>query len=498
MDQQSSFRQQPNAQQKFRLRGITAFGTFIMAVLALVWVLQTHNQAVAPPEVSLDISQNSAQPGEVVTYTVSISNADPDQPFNLYMELPDGVGLYFVDGSLRVTEGDMGGASINGYSGSSLLEIEEIAAEGPITEFEIDMYIPNELGLYGDQYLPELSFEYGDVFTVVNSNSSEVGLLIDFPLFTLDKTRISGEVTPGGSLEYAITIANPNDGVVYDASTRFLEFADLVSESGATIDLASISIDGTDQHGQFIVNGPALDIDSIKVLPGNTVNITYTVILPKPLNDPANYQNAVDVGIPGTNVAQVRVVSASSFPVELSDFVGEWAGSQATLAWTTASENENQGFEVEHSLDDINYSVLGFVEGKGTTQSSQQYRFQTAPMESGNHIFRLRQIDISGGYSYSPRIRMQLGMPDVFGLKLGPNPFVDKVQLHLEVDQPQAVTLTVFDQKGAQILQQQTGQLAAQQLQTIELDLGSVSSGLYLLKVQGVDFQTIRRLVRNP
>lgn len=470
-----------------------------MALMVMVWVMRSPTEsALSTPQVSLDISQNSAQPGEIVTYTITIEGSDPDQPFSLYMELDNTAGLYFNDASLRVTVGDLDGAFINGYSSTNLLEIEDIASEDAQIEIEIDVYIPDDLALYQGEYLPELSYEIGDKLTVISLNAAEVGLLVDFPIYTIEKNRVSGELSPGGEIEYLVTITNPNTGASYNQFSYYLEFTDVVSEANATINPTSIEIDGTSKYGQFDVTGPQLYIDSIEVLPGNSIDIIYTVDLPKPLNDASSYQNTATVEIPNTLVTRSTVLQGSAFPVELSSFEGEWANQQAMLKWTTASELNNQGFEVEHSTDDINFSKLGFVEGNGTSQQSHTYTFQTPKMDEGMHTFRLRQIDISGAYSYSSRLQMSFGLPDRYQLSVSPNPFQDRVQLDLQVSEAQPVWVTVLDQRGAMVMQQQLGSLPAGQLVPISLDLGSLANGLYLLKVQGTDFQTIRRIVRNP
>ncbi|MEO1450906.1 MAG: T9SS type A sorting domain-containing protein, partial [Bacteroidota bacterium] len=223
----------------------------------------------------------------------------------------------------------------------------------------------------------------------------------------------------------------------------------------------------------------------------------YTVSLPKTMTDISGFQNVVTVEIPNTNVSSSRVSQGGAFPVELSGFRGEWNENMAQLSWATASELNNQGFEVEHSLDDVNYEVLGFVEGKGTTQSPQTYTFETRPLQEGRHIFRLRQIDISGGYAFSPRVKMDLGLPEPFKLAVGPNPFEDRVQVKLEVAETQRVKLSVFDQRGVLIRDQYVRTIEAGSQHTVDFEMQGLAAGMYLLKVQGHDFQTVRRLIRK-
>jgi hypothetical protein len=86
----------------------------------------------------------------------------------------------------------------------------------------------------------------------------------------------------------------------------------------------------------------------------------------------------------------------SSLPVELSMFRGE----EQYLLWTTQSETQNKGWEVERSIDGKAWTNIGFVEGFGNSSQKLDYHFELK--EFGKYYYKLKQIDFDGHFEYSP------------------------------------------------------------------------------------------------
>jgi hypothetical protein len=111
-------------------------------------------------------------------------------------------------------------------------------------------------------------------------------------------------------------------------------------------------------------------------------------------------------------------------PVELTSFTAVALNGTVTLEWTTATEVNNKGFDVERSSDNQNFSVIGFVNGFGTTTEGKSYSFSDAGLAEGKYFYRLRQIDYNGDFEYSPVIEADVTAPSVFLLSQNyPNPF---------------------------------------------------------------------------
>jgi hypothetical protein len=79
------------------------------------------------------------------------------------------------------------------------------------------------------------------------------------------------------------------------------------------------------------------------------------------------------------------------------------------LDWSTATEKNNRGFEVQHSLDGIRFENVGFVQGNGTTQQQHRYQFTHKNLASGTHYYRLRQVDNDGNAEFSVVRNLNIG-----------------------------------------------------------------------------------------
>ena len=119
-------------------------------------------------------------------------------------------------------------------------------------------------------------------------------------------------------------------------------------------------------------------------------------------------------------------------PVELQSFTAEVIGSDVKLFWSTATETNNQGFEIERispirSKNDEVRRVgmkIGFVPGFGTTTEVHHYSFVDESLQSGDYQYRLKQIDFDGTFEYSNIIEVTVDAPTKFSLEQNyPNPF---------------------------------------------------------------------------
>lgn len=188
--------------------------------------------------------------------------------------------------------------------------------------------------------------------------------------------------------------------------------------------------------------------------------------------------------------ATVTVVS-SPLPVELASFNVKAVSEKVFLSWRTASELNNQGFDIERSSNGKNWQTLGFVPGHGTTQEEQFYSFKDEHPLPGSNYYRLRQVDLDGKFEYSDiRSVMLRGSTD--GLEIYPNP-VSSGQLNVNfAEEPQgAATLRIFDASGKLLYQEQlTNQLN-------QAYYGNLSGGIYFIEVtSGQDVWRERLLVK--
>lgn len=178
----------------------------------------------------------------------------------------------------------------------------------------------------------------------------------------------------------------------------------------------------------------------------------------------------------------VRPLILSVFPVEFASFHAVQEGSRVKLDWSTASELNNDRFVVEKSTDGQSFSVVATVKGNGTSDVIHRYEAQDNYPQPGTNYYRIRQVDIDGGISYSATLTLHI--QPYTRLIAYPNPSTDGyVQLKLDgYESGQRLQIQVFSPLGQEFyrefqLMEQSGQLAKQ------LDLTGLAQGMYTLFV---------------
>ncbi|KAA9327719.1 T9SS type A sorting domain-containing protein [Hymenobacter busanensis] len=122
--------------------------------------------------------------------------------------------------------------------------------------------------------------------------------------------------------------------------------------------------------------------------------------------------------------------SGPSLPVALVSFTAERRGTAAWLRWATASEKNNDRFDIEASADGRQFRRIGQVAGHGSSAQGFTYSFTDANLDaygSSAVYYRLQQVDLDGTVHQSP-VRVVQG-PATQLLAVWPNPAREGVQI---------------------------------------------------------------------
>jgi hypothetical protein len=133
------------------------------------------------------------------------------------------------------------------------------------------------------------------------------------------------------------------------------------------------------------------------------------------------------------------------------------------LNWTTATETNNSGFEInrkklEARSQELEWENIGFVPGFGTTTEPKSYSFIDEDVTTGTYKYRLKQIDFDGSFEYSNEIEVVIDFtPTEFVLYQNyPNPFNPSTTIKYEIpgqarNDIVVVTLKVYDVLGNEV-----------------------------------------------
>ncbi|GAB5539671.1 MAG: hypothetical protein Salg2KO_17740 [Salibacteraceae bacterium] len=119
----------------------------------------------------------------------------------------------------------------------------------------------------------------------------------------------------------------------------------------------------------------------------------------------------------------------STLPIELLSFEAKYEENRVLLKWTTATETNNDFFEIERSPDRQNWEVILSTRGAGTSNDKRTYKLYDVKPIEGVSYYRLKQVDIDDSFSYSGIRTINVG-EETADFKLYPNPSGNLVTLH--------------------------------------------------------------------
>jgi hypothetical protein len=260
----------------------------------------------------------------------------------------------------------------------------------------------------------------------------------------------------------------------------------------------------------------ALDADAFSGLTG-TGNINLLKILKN--NDPclATALGATTMITPtntvladlqhGPNgyVLQADISGFSSFyfgtanvtlPLDLLTFTGSLQNNATTLLkWQTENEVNTSHFEVERSIDGNGFTKIGTVNAAGNNTSVLDYSFidkDAANQQSLVLYYRLKMADINGVFKYSNVITITLA--DITGrVTVMPNPVTNEARITIAAPEEGRLIYKIIDNAGRTVLQKSV-QVRKGAVNTISVDMGKLSTGVYYLNVTGAGMNSNTKL----
>ncbi len=190
-------------------------------------------------------------------------------------------------------------------------------------------------------------------------------------------------------------------------------------------------------------------------------------------------------------IDNVKVIAWDVIPVELTSFAATSDNNNVNLNWSTATELNNSGFQIERSINGVDFQNMGFVAGHGTTTDIQNYSYVDQNVAAGKYSYRLKQVDLDGSFEYSKVVEVEVIGVREFALGQNyPNPFNPSTKISFSLAVDSKVSLKVFDVLGQEVAVLLNGQLSAGS-QEVNFNAGSLNSGVYFYRIDadGIDGQ---------
>jgi endonuclease/exonuclease/phosphatase family metal-dependent hydrolase len=140
-------------------------------------------------------------------------------------------------------------------------------------------------------------------------------------------------------------------------------------------------------------------------------------------------------------------------PVEIDLFTTLVNDNDITLNWSTFTETNNYGFEIQRiSTYNNSWKNIAFIPGKGTSTKYQSYSYTDYDLPSGSYTYRYKQINTNGTFEYSPKISADILYPKKNILHQNyPNPFNPTTTIEFDVPYLSFITIKIFDVLGNEI-----------------------------------------------
>jgi hypothetical protein len=190
-----------------------------------------------------------------------------------------------------------------------------------------------------------------------------------------------------------------------------------------------------------------------------------------------------------------------TIPVELNSFSAAVSGTVVNLLWITTTELNNRGFEIERkNSDENNWRKISFIEGKGTTTEVNVYSYSDRDLPSGTYLYRLKQIDFDGSFTYSFEVEVNIGFPTVFSLEQNyPNPFNPVTIIKYSLPKDGNVKLGIYNILGEEvnILSNGIQKAGSYQIEWKGVDRNNdiLPAGVYFYRLEAGDFVDVKKMI---
>lgn len=205
-------------------------------------------------------------------------------------------------------------------------------------------------------------------------------------------------------------------------------------------------------------------------------------------------------GTPNAYIDALRISTSwaqSPLPVELSSFSASTIGTTVILSWTTETEVNNYGFEIERSALSAErqaWEKIGFVNGNGNSNAPKDYSFEDKTQTIGKYSYRLKQIDNDGQSEYSKTIEVNLGETRKFELNQNyPNPFNPKTTIRFNLPEASNIKLTLYNILGQEI-RTLVNEFKEAGVYTINFDASDLNSGMFIYKIEANGLTQTRKM----
>ncbi len=314
---------------------------------------------------------------------------------------------------------------------------------------------------------------------------NNTGLTVNLSNYSI-QIYYNGNSTAGSTISLTGTLAQ--DGIFVIANPSATVWS-------GTPNMTSNDINFNGNDAVVLVNSNAKgNVDVIGVI-GNNSNFALDKTLER--NATASGPNATYTSSEWDSKPQDDVSGLGvpgPLPIELLSFNAVFRNEAVYLNWQTATETNNDFFSIERSIDAQSFESIGTIKGAGNSNTIRNYTYSDNLISRINTLYyRLKQTDYNGQFSYSKTLSVSHVISEYQLL----NSFVLGNVLQLEIQSPieEVLQVELYDLSGKLI--QSVKLKISKGSNDYQVQLNSISSGIYMLRIYSSTSLMIDKLFIN-
>lgn len=217
-----------------------------------------------------------------------------------------------------------------------------------------------------------------------------------------------------------------------------------------------------------------------------------------PCVNSSNYFELVGTGFSDFSIFGIAGAESGILPVELIDFYARVIHNKfVKLKWTTGSEMNNLGFEIERSSDGKAFEKIGWKDGFRDFESERNYVFDDKNVFKNElYYYRLKQVDVDGTFEFSEIVTAKI--LGIASIEISPNPTYDEIIVTVSNDlKNDPLSIEIFDVLGRLVFYK-TAAFKSENSFQFSFQNSNFSKGVYFLKIKNLNQEVAsKKLIFN-
>jgi hypothetical protein len=168
-------------------------------------------------------------------------------------------------------------------------------------------------------------------------------------------------------------------------------------------------------------------------------------------------------------------------PISLISFSSLICGTAVLLEWQTASETNNDYFELQRSLDGTIWETFAKVKGAVNSNFVINYSYLDDKPLKGTSYYRLKQVDKNGNYTFSIVLSVKYRVIETKTIRIFPNPALNSITA--EIGKNEEIEIQIVSIQGLNVINNLN--IKKNDDSTIFIDISNLETGTYILKING-------------